>query len=78
MAVAPHLLVCQSGSGARAPVGHQPSVHALAGHAEHTGDVGSGAAFIEFQDGQGAAIEAEVLGLLQLASKMVPLLIGYL
>jgi len=42
------------------------------------GDVGSGVTFIELQDGQGAAIKAEVSGLLQQASKMMSLLICYL
>jgi len=54
-------------------VGPDPVVDTLPGHAEHTGDVGSGAPLVELQDGQGAPQEAGVQGFLQLAPQAAPL-----
>jgi hypothetical protein len=51
-----------------------PVVDALPGHAEHAGDVRRRAPAVELQDRQGAAEEAGVRGLGELAAEVLPLL----
>jgi hypothetical protein len=50
-----------------------PVVDALAGDAEHAGDVGGGAAVVKLQDGEGAPEESRVAGLGQLLPEALPL-----
>ena len=47
-------------------VGGDPVVDALPGHAEHVGDVGYRPPAVVLQDGQRAAVEAHVVGLVEL------------
>ncbi len=55
--------------------GH-PGGDALAGHAEHTGDVGGRATTVELQDRQGAAVQPGVRGLGQLPPQTPALVVG--
>jgi hypothetical protein len=71
VSVAPTVL--QRGRVAGAGVGLDPVVDRLPGHAEHAGDVASGAAVVEFQDGQGPPEEADVLGGRELPPEAVTL-----
>jgi hypothetical protein len=65
--------VLQRGGVAGANVGFDPVVDRLPRHAEHAGDVGGGATVVEFQDRQGSAEEADVLGIRQLALEALTL-----
>jgi hypothetical protein len=53
--------------------GRCPVVDALSGYAEHGRDVGSGAASIEFQHGQGPPVRAGVGGGLELLTEATAL-----
>jgi hypothetical protein len=59
-------------------IGGDPVGDALTSHAEPTGDVGSGAAAVELQDGQGAAVQPSVAGLGQLPLQTPALVVGQL
>jgi len=62
--------------GGRAGVGgvkREPVVDTLAGHAQHAGDVGGGAAVIKLQDGQGPAEEPGIACLGELAAQALAL-----
>jgi hypothetical protein len=50
-----------------------PVVDALPGYAEHVGDVSGGATMVEFQDGQGAPIQAGIAGFFELTPEAPPL-----
>jgi hypothetical protein len=69
----PARLVRQCLGTAGRGVGGHPLVDGLAGDAEHAGDVGGRPPEVELQDGQGAAEEAGVGGLRELAAEPLAL-----
>jgi hypothetical protein len=54
-------------------IGRDPVVDALPGDAEHAGDVSGSAAVVELQHGEGAPVEVDVPGLVELAAKALSL-----
>jgi hypothetical protein len=58
---------------ARLGVGVDPVIDTLAGYPEHPRQLRGRAALVEFQDSQGAAIDADVRGLRQLTPEAPPL-----
>jgi len=66
-------LVGQRGGVAVAQVRRDPVVDALAGDAEHAGNVSGGAPEVELQDREGAAVEAGVRGASELTAELPPL-----
>jgi hypothetical protein len=50
-----------------------PVVDARPGHAEHAGDVGSGATMVELQDGEDSPIQASISRLREAAPEALPL-----
>jgi hypothetical protein len=72
------LRIGQGGRVEGCGIGSNPVGDALATHAEHPGNVGGGAATVELQDRQGAAVQPGVTGLGQLPLQTPALVTGQL
>lgn len=69
----PAWLVLKGRGVAAFAVRPDPVIDALPGHAEHAGDVGSGATVVELQDGEGPPKQAGAVGLRELTTETSPL-----
>lgn len=72
-ATSPTFLVLKGGGIEILPVGLDPVIDGLPRHAQHAGQVGSGAAVVEFQNGKGAPEETSISGVGKLTPEALPL-----